>query len=223
MNNIAFLITNIDPSNGGSERVTYTIAQNLDKIGYCSYYIYTRLDYNKVDAKRKLKIGINDRAEQIADVLKQFVIQNDIKVIVVVNRVFQTKNYLTAFSIVKNETDVKFIISLHASPDNWVNKNKFSLVLTKDYIKQGIKALLYKLYNPNMVQVVNSYKVADKYLLLSKSYIKSFEETYHIKDYEHKLMAMPNPCPFYDSYDGTSRENIVLIVGRMVEDQREYL
>ena len=65
------------------------------------------------------------------------------------------------------------------------------------------------------------YYLADKFLLLSDRYIPTFSKTFHIDDTtEHKLVAIPNPCPFTNSYNGERRGNVVLIVSRMAEIQK---
>ena len=65
------------------------------------------------------------------------------------------------------------------------------------------------------------YGLSDKFLLLSDRYIPTFCNTFHIDDsINHKLVAIPNPCPFTDSYQGEERKNVVLIVSRMAEIQK---
>lgn len=220
MNNIAFLVSNIDPYIGGTERVTQTIAQNLSIKGYNVFFIFTSADNEDISKERKLKINPDNSSEQIAKSIEEYIECHQIQVVIVVNRVFQSPKFQKVFLLLKQKTSVKLIISLHAAPDNWVNKNKLGLVLPKVYIKEAIKSLVFKFVNPHVIRVTASYKIADKYLLLSKSYIKSFEDTYHIEDTAHKLIAIPNPCPFRDTFKDSNKENIVLVVSRMQEDQK---
>ena len=41
--NICFLVTNLDPTIGGTERVTFSLFQNIDNYGFCPYMIYTNI------------------------------------------------------------------------------------------------------------------------------------------------------------------------------------
>lgn len=220
MANIAFFVSNINPFIGGTERVTQIIAKNLDNIGYNTFFIYTNVDNKDIPQTKKIKINPYNSSFLIAESIKKFITTNNIQVIVVVNRVFQSLKYQHVFIRLKAEVPIKIIISLHASPDNWVNKNKFGLVLPRVYIKEKIKEFIYIFKNPHKSKVIGSYHISDKYLLLSKSYLKSFKQTYNVRDKENKLIAIPNPCPFYDSYDNTQKDNIILIVSRMQEDQK---
>ena len=100
-------------------------------------------------------------------------------------------------------------------------KDVWGAVLPKVYLKRFVKRVILKIRNPHLDRVLGTYRVVDKYLLLSKSYINSFKEIYPIEDGGQKLIAIPNPCPFADIYDGEEKkENIVLIVSRMQEDQK---
>ena len=220
MANIAFFVSNIDPFIGGTERVTQSIAENLVFKGYNTFFVYTNADNHSISINKKMRILYSDTVENIVNQVQQFILINEIRVMIVVNRVFQSVKYQKVFSLLKKNTNVKIIISLHAAPDSWVNKNKWGLVLPKVYFKESIKSFIFNFYNPHIRKVIGSYQVSDKYLLLSKSYIKMFEQTYHIDDKENKLIAIPNPCPFKDSYNGVARENIVLAVSRMQEDQK---
>ena len=220
MTNISFLVSNIDPLIGGTERVTQSIAENLVSKGYNTFFVYTNADNHGISVNRKMRILFSDTVENIVNQIQQFILINEIRVMIVVNRVFQSVKYQKIFALLKKNTNVKIIISLHAAPDNWVNKNKWGLVLPRVYIKESIKSLIFNFWNPHIRKVVGAYRVTNKYLLLSASYIRMFEETYHIDDKENKLIAIPNPCPFKDSYDGAIRENIVLAVSRMQEDQK---
>lgn len=220
MTNIAFLVSNINPFIGGTERVTQSIAENLEMIGYNVYFIYTNADNTNISTARKIKINPKSLVPNIVNDIKIFITTNNIKVIIVVNRIFQSPKFQHIFKILKYNIPIKLIISLHASPDNWVNKNKYGLVLPYIYIKEAVKSFIYLFKNPHIQKVIGSYRIADKYLLLSPSYLKSFEETYQIKDKEHKLIAIPNPCPFDDAYTNSCKKNQVLIVSRMQEDQK---
>jgi len=184
------MVTNIDPYIGGTERVTQTIAEGLQNRGFNTFFIFPFKDNKIISSSRKLKFNSEDTVALISNLISSFLNLNSIKVLVVVNRMFHSVKYQKIFSNIKIHSDVKIIASLHAAPDNWVNKNKWGLVLPKVYIKECIKSLLYKIYNPHIKNVVGTYNVADKFLLLSESYKKSFETTYGISDTQIKLTAL---------------------------------
>lgn len=213
-------MSNLDPSVGGTERVTISIAKKLSTIGYKVFFIYTSKDNISIPGEQKLYINYSNEIGSIKENVLSYLSQNKILLLVVVNRVFQTKKYQNIYSYIKQNSKIKIIASLHASPDNWVNKNKWGLVLPKVYFKEKIKSILLKFWNPHVRRVVGTYNVVDKYLLLSKSYFESFKHIYPIKDNGKKLIAIPNPFPFDDNVDCMNKENIVLIVSRMQEDQK---
>lgn len=219
--NICYLVSNIKPSMGGTERVTMAVSENLEMVGYKVYFIYTKEGNESIPVSRKLKIDYDEGADFLENKVLSFIENNGIKVLIVVNRVFQVSKYQALFRFLKKKSGVKIIASLHAAPDNWVIKDVWGAVLPKVYFKGLVKKMMFKIRNPHIDKVLGTYRVVDKYLLLSKSYIRPFKEIYPIEDNGQKLMAIPNPCPFADVYDGNgTKENIVLIVSRMQEDQK---
>lgn len=218
---IAFMCNNIDPSAGGTERVTRYVADRLNDIGYKCNYIYSNIDDKEIAEIRKIKIEQFGDKNYLTESLHRFVMKNQIKVLIVVNQIYQTPKYQAVFKELKIKTEIKIIACLHAAPDNWKKDDKISLVLPKIFIKSRLKRWLCYFYNRNAQKSVGMYYLADKFLLLSDRYIPTFSKTFHIDDTtEHKLVAIPNPCPFTNSYNGERRENVVLIVSRMAEIQK---
>lgn len=219
--NICYLISNIEPSIGGTERVTMSVSENLSNLGYHPFFIYTQIDNPSIPNESKLKINYGDSLESLKKSVLDFIERNSIEVLIVVNRVFQTIKYQDLFKYLKAQTTVNIVASLHAAPDNWFNKDVWGAVLPKVYAKDKVKSLILRFRNPYIKRVQGTYSVVDKYLLLSKSYIEQFKKIYHTDDNGGKLIAIPNPCPFTDVYDDNiTKENIVLIVSRMQEDQK---
>ena len=67
------------------------------------------------------------------------------------------------------------------------------------------------------------YEISDRYILLSDSFKSIFCKLNNVDG--NKLLAIPNPCPFSeDKENGTcKKENIVLVVARMAEQQKRIL
>ena len=81
MINIAFLVSNIDPFIGGTERVTQSIAKNLENIGYNVYFIYTNANNNNILPNKKLKIISKDPPHEITNKIRNFSQEKNIKII----------------------------------------------------------------------------------------------------------------------------------------------
>lgn len=218
--NICFLVTNLDPTIGGTERVTFSLFQNIDNYGFCPYMIYTNIGSELIPERYKLKVNTDNENEDSRKSISQFIISNEIRVLIIVNRIFHKAIFIDLLNKVKTDTHVKLVFSLHAAPDNWVNKNKIGLVLAKTFCKELVKSILYNFWNPHYNSVRNAYNLSDKFLLLSESYTDSFIKTYDVDKKDNKLIAIPNPCPFNDNYEFSTKEQIVLIVSRMQEDQK---
>lgn len=218
--NICFLVTNLDPTIGGTERVTFSLYQNIGNYGFCPYMIYTKIGSELIPEGYKLKVNTDNENEDSRKSISQFIINNEIRVLIIVNRIFHKAIFIDLLNKVKTDTNVKLVFSLHAAPDNWVNKNKIGLVLAKTFCKELVKSILYNFWNPHYNSVRNAYNLSDKFLLLSESYIDSFIKTYDVDKKDNKLIAIPNPCPFNDNYEFSTKEQIVLIVSRMQEDQK---
>ena len=218
---IAFMCNNIDPSAGGTERVTRYVAEGLEHKGYVCFYIYSHIDDRLILIDNKIKINQHGSVKELANELIAFTEKNGIEVLVVVNQIYQTPKYQRIYQTLKEKTGVKIIGCLHAAPDNWKKADKPSLVLPKIYLKSRLKRWLCYFYNRNALKSKGMYQISDKFLLLSERYMPTFCNTFHIDDSQnHKLVAIPNPCPFTDSYQGEVRKNVVLIVSRMAEIQK---
>lgn len=59
--NIAFMIRNVNPTAGGTERVTFSITNNLKNYGYDSFYIFSGKDYDEIPTTHKLNIRLKIR------------------------------------------------------------------------------------------------------------------------------------------------------------------
>lgn len=218
---LAFMCNNISPSAGGTERVTRFVADRLVVEGYKCFYIYSQIDDSSIESGKKMRINQRGDKEYLKKALYGFVKDNSIDVLIVVNQIYQTTKYQSVYNYLKTETNVKIVGCLHAAPDNWKKEDKLSLVLPKIFVKSRLKRYLCYLYNRNAQKSVGMYAVSDRFLLLSDRYFPVFCKTFHIDDSRsHKLIAIPNPCPFRDKYNGEKRKNVVLIVSRMAEIQK---
>ena len=126
---IAFMCNNIDPSAGGTERVTRYVAEGLEHKGYVCFYIYSHIDDRLILIDNKIKINQHGSVKELANELIAFTEKNGIEVLVVVNQIYQTPKYQRIYQTLKENTGVKIIGCLHAAHDNWRKADKPSLVL----------------------------------------------------------------------------------------------
>ena len=68
---------------------------------------------------------------------------------------------------------------------------------------------------------LRAYKVVDKYILLSRSYVPYFQNLFGIGE-SYKLDYLENPLPFNDTGNKITKDKTVLIVSRFSEVQKKY-
>lgn len=216
--NILFIEREFMPTLGGVERVTYTLGERLRKDGHNTYYAFYGRDDSELAINFKFHFDINWSDDKLYKSLKDYINTKNINIIVCQNIHIPRFQYL--YKRLKTDTNIKIITCLHCNPDIWVNKNKFGCTFSNIYFKELLRSIYFKVIkNPYKVNQKGMYDLSDKYILLSESFKKIFCKLNAVDG--NKLYAIPNPCPFKDNYNiETTKENIVLVVSRMAEQQK---
>lgn len=212
---VLFLEISLNPNLGGIERVTYTLSKCLEKLGVQCYYVYSKYDFDDIPIERKLKVDYTESKDILNRRISDFIILNHINIIV--NQDLYSKNILNFYSSYKQKLGFKLINCFHLSPDFYEYQKITG-------VKFKIKAWLYKhIVRENWFvhERRQMYRLCDKFVLLSESFIPEFVKHYKLRDSD-KLVAISNPLPFSDDSDVNlaQKENVVLIVSRFFETQK---
>lgn len=219
--NIAFLEDSFTPTRGGVERVTFTIGECLRLRGYGVYYIFRGEDSAEGDSKYKYRFNGKWEKESLYVELKNFILKNNIKI--VINQNLQSPKYSFICKKLKLYCSIKIITVLHCNPDIWVNKNKWGDTTKKIYFKELLRSCCFSLFkNPYKERQKRMYDISDRYILLSRNFISIFCKLNKVGC--SKLSFIENPC-FCEEHNNADmkKENIVLIVARMAEQQKRIL
>lgn len=230
--NILFLLR-LYPVYGGGETVTLCLANEMVKRGWKVSILYFKdnikeelpfidsrikavkiegIDYGPFSTEKASKLKTERKIVQ--DYAIQFIHNNHIDV--VMNQWWP----LCFIDRLKKETNAKIIkvhhIALYSIDfDNKTLKDKLKKTLKGLYIK-------YKQYQGTKI-VINTLPYVDRYVFLSKSFQKQFEEIAHYNN-TGKLDAISNPLvfnKFITAEKFAQKENTVLIVGRMREPHKK--
>ena len=225
--NVLFLLR-LWPVYGGGETVTIRLANGMIKKGWQVSVAYFKESVKKdalcVDSRVSLfRIDGVDCNEFEADAsCGQYVQDNVIRVIKDKNIDVVINQWWPVYYIdrLKSETKAKIITCLHQA------------FYTPSFSGSGISSVAKKLFSPlykaykkaKAVKAVRDYlPFVDKYIFLSPSFQRQFMDFANYTDNEDKLGAIPNPL-VYDANttedELESKENIVLLVGRMLEGQK---
>lgn len=218
--NILFLEPSLPACMGGVERVTSILAKTFIQKGFQCYFAYIKTDDPLIKQEYKLKILPEDTKEELLNKLSEFIIEKNIRILIDQN--LHYPKYQWVYNQLKKRYSIKIIVCNHASPDWWINKNSWKCTLPLIYFKDYIQSIKRRFYNPFKQMDIAMYQIADKYILLSESFIPVFKRLYHIPDKEKKLHAISNPCsfPLISPEKLKQKENIMLVVGRMEEHQK---
>lgn len=208
--NILFIEEFLNPSTGGVQRVTISLANYLKNYGISSFFCYSDFDYEVIDDKNKLKININSKEDNIIykDIL-DFVIKNNISIIIVQD--IATQQIQSCLEKLRLELCIKSIYCFHRNPisSKQQSYNPYYKLKVRIYnVIHGIKPKY------NFIDIINAI---DKYIVLSPSYIETFSKEYRINT-NVKFASIANPVPFDPSpLDLVAKEKTVLIITRFQE------
>lgn len=220
--NLLFIERNFYPTMGGVERVTYTLGEAMRECGHQVYYAFYGRDDEKLAVGYKMVFNQSMSDDDIYAMFDDFLREKNIELLICQNVHFP--RYQRIYKRLKENRSVKIITCYHANPDIWVNKNKWGYTFKSIYIKELIRSIYFRVFgNPYKTNQRGMYEISDKYILLSESFKPIFCELNKVDG--KKLLAIPNPCPFTENKDNVSyrKENIILVVARMAEQQKRIL
>ena len=225
--NILFLLR-LWPVYGGGETVTICLANEMVRRGWRVSVAYfkdtTREQMPFIDERIKTlhieDIDCNEfmqseaDGDKVQDAVIDYIKKNNVDVII---NQWWLPYYI---SRLKKETSAKVISCLHQA--------FFTPILDEKGIKGYGKRLFRLVYESwkkkDKVRDVMSYlPYVDRYVFLSPHFQHQFENFAHYVNCEGKLDAIPNPTVYSSIITEEkfrNKENIVLLVGRMLEGQK---
>lgn len=225
--NILFLLR-LWPIYGGGETVTICLANEMIKRGWqvCVAYFKESIKENLLEINPKVNsFKIEDvecdeffaskhDAQKVQDSIISYIESENIDIII--------NQWWPSYYIdrLKAETNAKVITCLHQA--------FYTPILDGKGFKNKLKLFFRSVYEHYKKKTaVNSVKdflpYVDKYVFLSPSFQKQFEEFVHYEDVLNKLASIPNPLVYsveLSKEEWANKENIVLLVGRMLEGQK---
>lgn len=230
--NILFLLR-LYPVYGGGETVTLCLANEMVKRGWNVSILYFKdnikeklpfidsrikaakiegIEYGPFSTEKASKLKIERK--KVQDYAIQFIHHNHIDI--VMNQWWP----LCFIDRLKQETNAKIIKVHHIA--------LYSLSYDENTLKDKVKRMfmtLYKRYKQKqgIKPVIEALPYVDRYVFLSKSFQKQFEEIAHYNN-TGKLDAISNPLvfnKFITAEKFAQKENTVLIVGRMREPHKK--
>lgn len=226
MNILFFTRNQVSPNIGGTERVTLTLSTGLRKYyNYKCYsaYIHPNEGNNNVfcgEIKLRRRILINDIVNYIEiNSIDWLICQGEFRIAIKIKNVLK-----------KRGSKCKVMAVHHFAP-GW--EEKFvtpQIIISKLKSHQKIQAfkqiLLYPYLKWQALTNASAYKKAyltlDYISLLSNSFIREFMDYAKITD-KNKFIVIPNPLSFEEQLsinEIAHKQNIVLIVGRLEENQK---
>lgn len=213
--NILFISFGLDPTVGGTERVTRTLMENFEHLGMACYITFCTGDDPSFSSERKQKLNYRGGYSVFKKTMDNFIGKHDIKLII--NENVCEWNVSRYFKDLKeSNSKISVIYCLHNTPDLFV----------PHYTKidaQTIKNVVYRWFTGRTIYMAKHkrmYDVADRYVVLSPSYIHRFYEIFGLHD-EGKVIAIPNPITMAKPEgEKQEKDNLFLVVARLSEKQK---
>lgn len=218
---IAFYTTDLDPSMGGIERVSYMVSRVLASRGYDVYAMYIHkkpVNRNLYSHYKDVYQGDSTRLNDIPGMIA-FIRNNQIELFV--NQIFTSFSSVELQRAIKTETSAKLVDVLHTTPSLLDSLDVFFRPLP---IPRFLNRMLFCIHKSINLKPryrkgdQRSYELCDAFVLLSSNYIREFAKENKIRD-SRKLYAIANP---YEAVISSQipKEKIVLVVARLNNQQK---
>lgn len=213
--NILFISFGLDPTVGGTERVTRTLMENFEHQGISSYITFCFGDDSSFPKEKKLKINYRGSYSVFKKAMDNFIAEHDINLIINENVCeWNVSRYFGNLKAIHSK--IPIIYCLHNTPDLFVSH----------YTKvdaQTIKNVIYRWFTGRTIYMTKHkrmFDIVDRYVVLSPSYINRFYEIFGMQD-NGKVIAIPNPITMAKPEDELpEKENLFLVVARLEETQK---
>ena len=217
--NIAYIMR-YWPVYGGGETITVTLANELIKRGHSVHVIYTfdqtcePMPYPLSPEIKAIKLYTIERFSKLnVEKMHEYIENNDIDV--AINQWGDTRLCRSAIQ----NTKCKLITCWHLDILPKVGKPQS---LKEKIVKTifGNKIYSYYVHWQQMRNHNRNYRLSDKYVFLSKSFLQEYKKLSCIKLCENKLAAISNPLTYayvynFNNYDKKKKQ--ALFVGRIFE------
>ena len=228
-NNILFLYSGIiEPLRGGIESVTCELADYFTDKGCLCYYLSLNKDKNNDIRQHYLPNSSNFFNEENKTFLIDFIKDKNINILInqggfdidCCQLAYEVKNYgVKLISCIHNSLLDRirhFDVSYYSTFKK--RKIQFLLNFTRNNFVKNILCSMYRIkYHKHFKRL---HEHSDKVVLLSDSFKQDL--SFFIGDLSDKVCAMPNPIPnkIYNSESNSSKDKIVLYVGRIDIQQK---
>lgn len=231
MNLLFFTYCKISPTKGGTEHTTMVVAQQLHENYGCKCWALHDIDGNDPNCDCFEEQIYSHK--NIIRSLEKIIIENHIDVVFSEGAASVTKDVDAIRK--KHNLNIRNIFVFHFTP-GWERKSgTWSEALVNVKVTKGLKkvkaiakCILFPYYRIKKLSTLSSqyrqiYESADCVVLLTRNYIKRFQEVGHISD-DKKFYVIPNALSLPTILDKEDYDNvkkaIVLIVARIDEVQK---
>ena len=218
--NILILHNSLDYNKSGVERVSFLLKKELTDRGYNCYEGCTKGE-NFNHKEDVFEYYFNDSKQNASKGLVAFVEKYHIQIIII-QGLFDP-NINNAIFHLKKKCSCKIIFCLHNAPSAYARKTPLSFfdqvkIFTWYLIKFHIIIFNYRKHRLKML--TEMYDIADRFVLLSTSYIKELCKITKTQDIS-KTVCINNPLTFHNpKVDFTQKKKQVLILGRLEDFQK---
>lgn len=219
---IAFYVTDLNPSMGGIERVSYIISRTLASRGYDIYAICIHdIPINKslYSHYKDVHQGDSTKLDDIPGIIT-FIKNNQIELFI--NQIFTSFSSIDLQWAIKTKTSAILVDVLHTTPSLLDSLDVFYRPLPIPHFLNRMLFSIHKAINlkPRYCNGdKRSYELCDVFVLLSSCYLSEFVKKNKLKD-SSKLYAIANPYEAVSYNSDVPKEKIVLVVARLNNQQK---
>ncbi|MBE6304299.1 MAG: glycosyltransferase family 4 protein [Bacteroidales bacterium] len=222
--NILFIQTGLNPCSGGVQRVTYTIATELQRLGHNNFCIHFQDKAESLVVNPFVKcVFVTDIATGEKDI-RHLISRNSINV--VINQIGNNLQITKVISKLRDKYSFVLYNYLHIDPLASRHVLKYrDWRMPKLVIRSCLKELYLKIRPFDKIAHQKIYALVDKIILLSPNFIPEYLQLINITE-SSKVIAIENPNTYSENFSPeiiTTKKKQVLVVSRMGETPKRLL